>query len=364
VRQILSGWAILAASLAAALAAVIIGPVDASAAVTPAYIVIDGDSGKVLSHRSSDRLWYPASLTKLMTTYVIFKAMRDGEVTKGSPVKVSKNALAQAPTKMGFGVGTVMTVDNALKMLIVKSANDIAVALGETIAGSEAAFIVRMNAEARRLGMASTRFRNPNGLPGGEQWTTARDMAVLGMALWNDFPQHRDYFQITAIRVGKKVLRTYNTLLRRYRGANGMKTGYTCSSGFNVVGSATRDGRTLFVVVLGSSSGLERAELAARLMNKGFGNRFGLAGKPSLATFRSGRARGAQVNLREDMCSAAGRKRRAEAKKKKKPTSTSLVPRFSVMDPVRVYTGRIPRQGDKVPLPRFRPERIKTSAAL
>lgn len=355
-RYILAGLTILAALM--------IGTADTTAGVAPAYIVVDEENGKVLSHRSADRLWYPASLTKLMTAYVVFKAMRDGEATKGSRVKVSKNALAQSPSKMGFRVGTEMTVDNALKMMIVKSANDIAVALGESIAGSEAAFVARMNTAASRLGMASTRFRNPNGLPGDRQWTTARDMAVLAMVVWNEFPQHRSYFQITAIRVGKQVLRSYNTLLRRYRGANGMKTGYTCSSGFNMVGSATRNGRTLMVVVLGSTSAIERAELAASLMNKGFGNRLPPIGRPSIGSFRASRARGAQVDLREDMCSAAGRKRRAEARKKKKPTTTALVPRFSVMDPVRVYTGRIPKPAVKVPLPRFRPERSKTSAAL
>lgn len=328
----------------------------ASAKHTAVHIVVDIDAGKVIAHKGADTLWHPASLTKLMTAYVTFKAMRDGQVTPETPVVVSKNALKEPPSKMGYKVGTEMTLDNALKMLIVRSANDIAVAIAETVGGTEARFILRMNREARRLGMTSTHFTNPNGLPDDRQVTTARDIAVLTSAIWRQFPQHREYFKIPGIKVGRKVLRSYNTLLRRYRGTNGMKTGFICASGFNMVASATLSGHTLAVVVLGANSGSERAEIAARLLRDGFKRRTSGI-RPPLATFRSAKAKGPAVNLRPEIC--------GKRQKKKHPMlargSSALVPRFTVMDPVRVTTGiakkkKSPASSAKgIPIPRPRP---------
>lgn len=338
-------------------------PGAAGAASTPAYIVVDADSGKVLSHRSADHLWYPASITKVMTAYVAFRALQDGGITTSSAVRISKNALAQPASKMGFKVGTVMTVDNALKMMIVRSSNDIAVALGEAVAGTEQKFVARMNAEAKRLGMNSTRFNNPNGLPDDTQWSTARDLAVLARAVWTDFPQYRDYFEIPAIRVGKRILRSYNTLLERYRGANGMKTGYICSSGFNMVGSATRKGRTVMVVVLGSTSARERAELAAGLLNKGFASWLAIGGRPTIETFRANKVAGSPVDQRERICSVAARQKRAR-NINVKPARSALVLRFVLMDPVRVFAGRASPPPSRVPLPRLRPDRGERRAAL
>ena len=338
-------------------------PGAADAASTPAYIVVDADSGKVLSHRSADHLWYPASITKVMTAYVIFRALQEDTITTSSPVRISKNALAQPASKMGFKVGTVMTVDNAIKMMIVRSANDIAVALGEAVAGTENKFVARMNAEAERLGMSSTRFSNPNGLPDDKQWSTARDLAVLARAVWTDFPEYRDYFEIPAIRVGKRVLRSHNTLLERYRGANGMKTGYICSSGFNMVGSATRKGRTVMVVVLGSDSSKERAELAAGLLNRGFASWLSIGGRPLIESFRARKVAGSPVNHRERICSPAARQKRAQ-NRNVKPKKSALVPRFVLMDPVRVFTGRAKPPPSRVPLPRLRPDRGERRASL
>ena len=139
----------------------------------PAYILVDVDSGTVLDHDQSDALWHPASLTKLMTAYLAFKALKEGDLKLTSPVTISQHALDQAPAKMGFKVGTVMNVDNALKMMLVHSANDIAVAMAETVGGSEPKFVTMMNAEARALGMASTHYDNANGLPDDGQTTTA-----------------------------------------------------------------------------------------------------------------------------------------------------------------------------------------------
>ncbi|MEJ0098068.1 MAG: D-alanyl-D-alanine carboxypeptidase family protein [Bauldia sp.] len=217
----------------------------------PAYIVVDADSGAVLSDSQSDALWHPASLTKLMTAYVTFEALKAGKLTMTSPVRISAHALAQAPAKMGFKVGTIVNVDNALKMMLVKSANDIAVAIAETVGGSEPGFVARMNATAARLGMASTHYDNANGLPDDGQTTTARDLAVLAKALLTDFPEYRSYFGIPAIKAGKRILRSENALLERYRGTTGMKTGFICASGYNIVATAHRGARSLIAVVLG-----------------------------------------------------------------------------------------------------------------
>ncbi len=320
------------------------------------HIVVDIEAGKVIAHRGADKLWHPASLTKLMTTYVTFKAMRAGQVTPETRVVISKNALKEPPSKMGYKVGTDMTLDNALKMLIVRSANDIAVAIAETVGGTEANFILRMNREARRLGMTSTHFTNPNGLPDNRQVTTARDIAVLTRAIWRQFPERRQYFKISAIKVGRKVLRSYNTLLERFRGTNGMKTGFICASGFNMVASATRSGRTLAVVVLGANSGKERAEIAARLLRDGFKRRTSGA-RPALASFRRAKASGPAVNLRAEIC--------GKRKKTKNPMlargKSALIPRFVLMDPVRVTTGVAKKKKSSaglakyIPIPRPRP---------
>jgi D-alanyl-D-alanine carboxypeptidase len=342
---------------------------SAMAAGPPAYIVVDADSGVVLDHREADQLWYPASLSKLMTAYVTFKAIEDGRMKMTSPVKVSSNALSQAPSKMGFPVGTVMNLDNALKMMLVKSANDIAVAVAETVGGSESQFVRMMNAEARRLGMTSTHYNNPNGLPDNGQVTTARDLAVLARALWNDFPDRRSYLGIPAIKSGKHTLTSANTLLEHYRGTNGMKTGYICASGFNMIVSATRFGRTLIVVVLGETTSSDRAELAAGLLNEGFRKRFfGGGARPVLASFEAGRARGAPVNMRDyGVCT---KKAQAEGDASddggdRPGPRSALGPRFVLMEPVRVYTGRAdPKLPMRVPLPHLAPYHFGDNATL
>ncbi|MCX2724856.1 D-alanyl-D-alanine carboxypeptidase family protein [Roseibium salinum] len=236
-----------------------------------AYILVDAGTGAVLEQENATRKWYPASLTKMMTAYVTFKAIREGRASFKSAVVQSQNSISEPPSKMGFKVGTRFTVDAALKIILVKSANDVAVALGEAIAGSEAGFIAMMNAEARRLGMTNTSFTNPHGLPDNGQVTTARDMAILAMALRQDFPESEAYYNHPGIRLGKKTLRSANReFLLRVPGANGMKTGYICNSGYNVAASVTRRGRTLIAVVLGAGSGLERTAFARELFDEGF----------------------------------------------------------------------------------------------
>ncbi|MER8591020.1 D-alanyl-D-alanine carboxypeptidase [Mesorhizobium sp. M1182] len=233
-------------------------------------ILFDLNSGKILQHKEAFRRWYPASLTKLMTAYVAFRAIAAGEVQLDSPIKVTKHSAGEPPSKMGFKPGSVMRLDNALKMMLVKSANDIAMAVGENIGGSQAAFAERMNAEAQRLGMSGSHFVNPNGLYSPDQYTTARDLALLVMAIRKEFPQYVPWFSIEGLAVGKKAISNYNLLIGRYPGADGMKTGFVCSSGFNMIGSATRNGRTLVAVVLGERSAVTRAEAAAKLLDQGF----------------------------------------------------------------------------------------------
>ncbi|GGB39905.1 hypothetical protein GCM10011316_09930 [Roseibium aquae] len=245
-------------------------PVSAYAAIG-AHIVIDAETGRVLDQKDATRKWYPASLTKIMSAYVTYKAVREGRISLNSPVVQSANSLAEPPSKMGFKVGTTFTVEAALKIIMIKSANDISVALAEAVAGSEQAFIDMMNAEARRMGLSDTRFYNPHGLPDNRQVSTARDMAILAQAFWRDFPEARDLYQQPGLKFGNKTLRSANReYLLRVPGANGMKTGYICNSGFNVAATATRRGRTLIAVVLGAASGLERIAHTRELMDKGF----------------------------------------------------------------------------------------------
>lgn len=244
------------------------GLLSAGAAQAGTSILIDAGTGRVLAEENALQRWYPASLTKLMTAYVALKALKSGQLTLTSPVKISANAARQPPSKMGYRPGQVLTIDNALKIMLVKSANDIAVAVAETAAGKN--YQKAMNAEARRLGMTGSNWVNANGLHSPQNYTTARDLAVLTMALRRDFPEYSSYFGIEAITYDDKLERNYNVLLGRFDGADGMKTGFVCASGFNLAASATRGGRTLVAVVLGETSLQGRAEKAADLLALGF----------------------------------------------------------------------------------------------
>ncbi len=231
-------------------------------------MVVDVNSGRVVSHQDAFRKWYPASLTKLMTAYSVFLAIRRGEVTLQTPVTMSKRAASEPPSRIGFKVGSQMTLDSALKILLVKSANDVAVAVAETVGGSLENFMARMNADAANLGMSSSHFVNPHGLPGPGQYSTARDLALLAVALRREFPEYAGYFALEGIDTGKRVYPNYNLLIGRFDGADGMKTGYICASGFNQISSATRNGRTVVSVVLGADSLGARADMSADLLQK------------------------------------------------------------------------------------------------
>ena len=254
-----------------ALAAALTAPlVAATPARAEAYVLIDADSGKVLRAENATYPWYPASTSKLMTLYVTLAAIRDHRITFDTLFTVSRNAWSQSPTKMGFPIGTQVTVDNALKMLMVKSANDMAVLLAEGLDGSIDKFAEEMTLTAQSLGMTESNFVNPNGLPADGQISSARDLAILARALIKQFPQYSFYWHIPAIKFGRRVVRNYNPLLGRYPGTDGMKTGFICASGFNLVATALRDNKRLIAVVLGASSGAARAVKAAELLESGF----------------------------------------------------------------------------------------------
>ena len=242
----------------------------ANAARAEAAILIEAESGKVLHAENATYPWYPASITKLMTAYTTLRAVKEGRISLDTLFSVSPIAAAQGPTKMGFKPGVQVTVDNALKMMMVRSANDMAVVLAEGLDGSIEKFADEMNRNAARLGMTQTSYVNPNGLPADGQITSARDMAMLARAIIRELPEYDSYFHIAAIRFGKRITRNYNSLIGRYPGADGMKTGFICASGFNLVATATRGGKRLITVVLGAPSSPVRAAKAVQLLEKGF----------------------------------------------------------------------------------------------
>jgi D-alanyl-D-alanine carboxypeptidase len=262
-----------------AIAALVSG--QALAAGGPA-LVVEVESGRVLHAERATDPWYPASITKLMTAYVALDKVRRGQLSMDTLLTVTDSAAALPPSKMGFKPGTQIRLDNALKIMLVKSANDIAATIAENIGGSVDGFAALMNSHAQRLGMTSSHFANPHGLPDERNQTTARDMAVLARALLTEFPGYQDLFDIGAVQFGRRIMRNTNGLIGRYPGADGMKTGFICSSGFNVVASATRDGRHLITVVLGAPSANERTMKAAELFDRGFNSKVNFT-NPELA---------------------------------------------------------------------------------
>lgn len=277
------------------------------AAVTPAqaeaYLLIDADSGKVLQAENANQPWYPASLTKIMTAYVTLMAVKQGRITLNTLLTVSPNAATQAPSKMGFPPGTTVTVDNALKMMMVKSANDMAVVLAEGVGGSVEGFAGVMNETARQLGMMQSHFVNPNGLPDDAHISSARDLGILSRAFYRDLPEYEYFAHLPGIKFGRRVTMNFNKLIGRYPGADGLKTGFICASGFNLVASATRNDRHLIAVVLGASSSAQRSIKAAQLLEKGFsGSKLSWL-KPSLGTVEQLPPLDATPpNLRDQVC--------------------------------------------------------------
>ncbi len=233
-------------------------------------LLFDAATGEVVSQDRAGEPWYPASLTKLMTAYVIFEKLKRGEMTPDQKLAVSQLASSQPASKVGMKPGTTITVDLAVQMLLIYSANDMAYVLAEGASGNYQEFVKLMNAEAKRLGMTATHYANPNGLFDARQVTSARDIGVLATALLRDFPEHAHYFSQADVALGKRKLLNRNSLLRKMKTADGMKTGFVCNSGFNLVASATDNGRKLIAIVLGASGGRERADLAEMMLTSGF----------------------------------------------------------------------------------------------
>ena len=239
-------------------------------------LVVDAVSGQVLKAEDATRPWHPASTTKMMTAYLALKAVKSGRMGVETAIPASRLAASQPRVKVYIKAGQEITLDNAMKIMMVKSANDIAYVIAEGVGGSVENFVAMMNAEARRLGMNETVFANPNGWHHPQQQTSARDLAILAMALMRDFPEYSEYWNIGAVQLGKQNLKNTNGLVGRYQGVNGFKTGFVCASGFNVVASATRGGRTLITVVLGALSGSERTVVAAQGLDEGFASWSGM----------------------------------------------------------------------------------------
>jgi D-alanyl-D-alanine carboxypeptidase len=275
-----------------------------TAAIAGPALVFEPLNGTVFYSEDPDAPWFPASLTKLMTAYVAFQAIKKGEISPDTEITCSKHATAQAPSKLGLPVGGQITLETALKVLIVKSANDVAVMVAEAVAGSEDAFVQRMNDTAHKLGMTRTHYANANGLPNDEQVTTARDLAKLARAIIVQFPEYADIFAMPRVQVGNKVLRGHNGMLITFPGADGMKTGFICDSGFNIVVSATRDGRKLVAVVLGEPSVAIRTDRAANLLENGFKRYFwkSLFGTTIDGMAMQTSANEAPAHLREAVC--------------------------------------------------------------
>lgn len=295
-------------------AAFAFGLVLAGPACAGTSLVIDASSGEVLSSENASQAWHPASTTKMMTAYLALKAVREGRLGLETAIPASKRAASQPRVKVYIKAGQEVTLDNALRIMMVKSANDIAYVIAEGVGGTVENFVAMMNAEAQRLGMGDSHFVNPNGWHHPDQQVSARDLAILAMALMREFPDYSDYWDTAAVQLGKQTLHNTNGLVGRYSGISGMKTGFVCASGFNVVATARRGGRTLIAVVLGALSGAERTVKAAQLLDEGFsrwgGSGYTVASLPSGAGGRAHsicddvRRKGGGVALADDADSA------------------------------------------------------------
>lgn len=268
-------------------------PLKASADVSS--VVVDARTGRLLYADDADAARYPASLTKMMTLYLLFEQLSRGEKKLSTRMRVSRRAASMPPTKLGLRPGSTISVRDAILALTTKSANDIAVVVAESLAGSESRFAKRMTAKARALGMRHTTFRNASGLHHPGQKTTARDMAILGRALLRDHPRYYANFGVRTFAYGKARYANHNRLLGTYRGVDGIKTGFTNASGYNLVASAKRRDVRVIGVVMGSPSSASRNALMTRLLDKGF--RKAPADRVSAARARRGKSARAEVRF-------------------------------------------------------------------
>lgn len=245
-------------------------PVGATDPSKDAALIIDGETGKVLYERNAEALRHPASLTKMMTLYLLFDALHKGQMTMATPLKVSRHASVQAPTKLYLKPGETIPVEKAIEAIVVRSANDVAVTIAENLGGTEAHFAELMNAEAQKMGMTHTFYHNASGLPDPKQITTAEDLGLLARHLAYDFPQYFHYFSIEGFTYQGKYYKTHDNLIGYYNGADGIKTGYTGASGFNLVSSVVRDRMHLIGVVMGGRTAHRRDNEMMHLLDTAF----------------------------------------------------------------------------------------------
>ncbi|GLQ54168.1 D-alanyl-D-alanine carboxypeptidase family protein [Devosia nitrariae] len=325
-------------------------------------LLVDMETLEVLEAQDAGQPWHPASLTKLMTAFVVFEQIGLGTVTLDTPVVLSGNAVNQPPSKSGLLVDSAVSLKDALYILLVKSANDMAVAVAETVGGSEAEFVTLMNDAARRMGLSATHFVNPHGLHHAAQVTSARDLAVLSLYIQQSYPQYGPIFATEEVTVGKHVYESQNELLTKFVGTTGMKTGYVCSSGLNIVATVERNGRRLLAVVLGASSARERNERTAELVLRGLSGNAARTGQNLLAlTNRTGAV---PVDMRPMICGARA-KDYVAAQEAAFPMGLDGQPSY-LTDAVTAHSyaavdlGRL-RTG--IPLPRPRPEHMPMTIA-
>lgn len=270
------------AAACVALAAAWILPQPAAAQIGGeryAALVAEARTGRVLIAANADEQRYPASLTKMMTLYMVFEALREGRVQLSTPIRMSEEAATRPPSKLGLPPGATLTVEQAILALVTKSANDVAAAVAEHLGGSEERFAQLMTMRARSIGMSRTTFRNASGLPDPDNVSTARDLGTLGLRLMRDFPNRYHYFSTVRFNWGRIAIRNHNRMLGDYAGADGIKTGYIRASGFNIVTSAERDGIRLVGVTMGGSSWVERDQHMSALLDQGFAQ-LGVAARP------------------------------------------------------------------------------------
>jgi D-alanyl-D-alanine carboxypeptidase len=245
-------------------------PLAASARPVSSYILVDAATGEVLTASNADAVTYPASLTKMMTLYQLFGTLKRGQIKMSDTIVFSAHAASQDATNLAVSAGDTITVETAIRAVVVRSANDVATAIGEKLGGTEWNFAQRMNQTARALGMTNTVYQNANGLPNPGQHTTARDMAIMGVALIRDFPEYYHYFSVESFNYHGVQYGGHNHVLDKFDGADGLKTGYIRASGFNVVSSAVRGGRRLLGVVMGGTSPYLRDKQMVAMLTKGF----------------------------------------------------------------------------------------------
>ncbi len=283
------------------------------AAIVPVHanpmLLVDLRTGEVLYDEEGGQPWHPASLTKLMSAYVAFAAIDQGRISLDTRITISRNAWNQAPSKSGLAIGSAITLRDALYIMVVKSANDIAVAVAEAVSGSVPDFVEEMNAMAAAMGLSATHYVNPHGLHNEDQVTSARDLAVLALYIRRDYPQYLPMFGTEVVTLGKAKLESNNGLLLHFEGTTGMKTGYVCASGLNIVATVERGGRSMLAVVLGGSSARERNELTAELFLRGLSGAVSGTGRSILELPN---VDAEPVNMRARICGKESKKYVAE----------------------------------------------------